>query len=480
MIPMRRIKKRLRRINRHFSLHTRLCAAFILFTLIVAALLWFVEVVLLEKTYYISKMREVESTAASLASAMGSSTAEEFHSYLTSLSVGNQTCIEIIDGSGRILYERDVMDRKCLLHGRENSVYYLLSTLAASESGTIRLHMFDEEINADTLVFGTLLWKGEKITGCILLNTPLEPVGSTVRLLKEVLKVFTALVLVIGMMISFYLSSRLSDPIVRLTRSAQRFANGDFNTRFEGGSYREVDELARMLTYAENQISKVDTMQRDLVANVSHDLRTPLTMLKAYAEMIRDLSGDNPEKRNAHLQIIIEETDRLTMLVSDILDLSKLENGSMQLEKTTFDISARMQDIITRYKGVSQKMGYHVHFSPAPSIEVTCDAGKIERVVCNLIHNAINYTGEDKTIYVRQLNTPDGVCIEVEDTGEGIGEDKIDKIFDKYYRSENHKREVVGTGLGLSIVKAILKLHGYRYGVRSQLGKGSVFWFIIG
>ncbi len=466
-------------MRRHFSLHTRLCCAFLLFTLIVSGLLWFVEVVLLEKTYYISKMREVETTAYSLATAMRSSTTEDFHSYLTSLSVGNQTCIEIIDGSGRVLYERDVMDRKCLLHGRENSMYYLLSTLASSENGTIRLHMFDEQINADTLVFGTLLWEGNEVTGCILLNTPLEPVGSTVSLLKEVLKAFTVLLLVIGMVISFYLSSRLSDPIVRLTRSAQRLAHGDYNTRFEGGSYREVDELARMLTYAENQISKVDTLQRDLVANVSHDLRTPLTMLKAYAEMIRDLSGDNPEKRNAHLQIIIEETDRLTMLVTDILDLSKLENGSMQLEKTTFDISARMQDIITRYKGVSQKMGYHIRFTPAEPVEVTCDGGKIERVICNLIHNAINYTGEDKTIYVRQLNTPDGVRIEVEDTGDGIEEDKIDKIFDKYYRSENHKREVVGTGLGLTIVKAILKLHGYRYGVRSQLGKGSVFWFII-
>lgn len=476
---MRRIKGRIGRIRRHLSLHTRLCAGFIFFTLIVSGLLWFVEVVLLEKTYYISKMREVETTAYSLADAMQSSTTEEFHSYLTSLSVGNQTCIEIIDGSGRVLYERDVMDRKCLLHGRENSVYYLLSNLASSETGTIRLRMFDEQINADTLVFGTLLWEGNTITGCILLNTPLEPVGSTVSLIKEVLKAFTILVLVIGMAISFYLSSRLSSPIVRLTRSAQRFANGDYTTRFEGGSYREVDELARMLTYAEDQISKVDTLQRDLVANVSHDLRTPLTMLKAYAEMIRDLSGDNPEKRNAHLQIIIEETDRLTMLVTDILDLSKLENGSIQLEKTTFDISVRMQDIITRYKGVSRKMGYHIRFTPAEPVEVTCDGGKIERVICNLIHNAINYTGEDKTIYVRQLNTPDGVRIEVEDTGDGIEEDKIDKIFDKYYRSENHKREVVGTGLGLTIVKAILKLHGYRYGVRSQLGKGSVFWFII-
>ena len=96
-----------------------------------------------------------------------------------------------------------------------------------------------------------------------------------------------------------------------------------------------------------------------------------------------------------------------------------------------------------------------------------------------MINNAINYTGADKQVFVRQINQEDGVLIEIEDTGEGIEEDKIKLIFDKYYRSENHKREVVGTGLGLSIVKAVLKLHGYEYGVRSTLGKGSVFWFKI-
>ena len=256
-------------------------------------------------------------------------------------------------------------------------------------------------------------------------------------------------------------------------------AHGDYQTRFEGGSCREVDELARALTYAEQEISKADQMQRDLVANVSHDLRTPLTMLKAYAEMIRDLSGDNPEKRGKHLQVIIDETDRLTALVNDILDLSKLENGSQKLEPTTFDAAVWMEDIIARYKGVSEQMGYRISFTPDESRQVTCDAGKMERVVCNLINNAINYTGEDKQVFVRQVNTPEGVRIEVRDTGEGIPEDKIRKIFDKYYRSENHTREVVGTGLGLSIVKAILKLHGFPYGVSSKLGEGSVFWFQI-
>jgi signal transduction histidine kinase len=279
--------------------------------------------------------------------------------------------------------------------------------------------------------------------------------------------------------ISLYVSRKIAKPIENITKSAEKLAKGDFKTKFDGRGYLEAHRLADTLTYAENELSKVDTMQRDLIANISHDLRTPLTMLKAYAEMIRDLSGDNPKKRAEHLEIIINETDRLALLVNDVLDLSKLESGKQKLSCTSFDIRSKLSEIISRFKGISQKMGYHIHFMPDAERMVYCDVVKIEQVIYNLINNAINYTGADKQVYVRQINQSDGVLIEIEDTGDGIEEDKIKLIFDKYYRSENHKREVVGTGLGLSIVKAVLKLHNYDYGVKSVLGKGSIFWFKI-
>lgn len=460
----------------HMSLRAWLCMAFILFAVIVSALLWVLEIVLLQGFYYTSKIKETQKIAASIVNQYGS---DNFDQFLTSVSVSNQVCIEVLDEQGRVRYERDVMNDKCLLHGPHNYLNALMIKLQTNGDGMVSFSSYDEHLGLETLVLGVTLYRGQEVQGYLFLNTVLEPVGSAVNILKELLIMVTVLLLVIGVLIAVYLSDWLSVPIVRLTRSARRLAHGDFNTRFVGGSYREVDDLARSLTYAEQQLSRVDSMQRDLIANVSHDLRTPLTMLKAYAEMIRDLSGDNPVKRNAHLQVIIDETDRLTMLVNDILDLSKLENGSIKPEMQTFDITARMQDIIARYKGVSEKMGYHIHFQPDEPMQVTCDPAQIERVICNLINNAINYTGEDKNVYVRQLNTPEGVRIEVQDTGHGIEEDKIQKIFDKYYRSENHKREVVGTGLGLSIVKAILKMHEFHYGVSSKIGEGSVFWFLI-
>ena len=243
---------------------------------------------------------------------------------------------------------------------------------------------------------------------------------------------------------------------------------------------QDFNQMAERLQQSIAQTEREERNRKELIAGISHDLRTPLTMMKAYAEMIRDLSGNNPVKREQHLNIIIEETDRLTQLVNDMLDLSKLESGAQKLDYSTFDIAQCMEEIVHRYEGVSERMGYHIHLTLDKSCMVRCDESKIDRVIGNLINNAINYTSkEDKQVFVTQRNLPQCVRIEVRDTGDGIEEDKIKLIFDKYYRSENHKREVVGTGLGLSIVKEILKMHNYNYGVNSKLGEGSTFWFEI-
>ena len=458
------------------TLRFKIGAWFVLFIAIIAGVLWFLETEVLARIYYNSKIKETEQVALMIAEKCQTESVDEFRMTLNQTSYEYQVCISVFDGKERRAWERDILYDNCLLHGYGNHAYRYVTELSSSETGTICLTEYDEKINMDTVVVGAVIGDGD---GCVLLNAVLEPVGSTVRFQKRIILIFVVVLLIIGVLIAVILSSHLTVPLVKITDSAKRMAHGDYETKFEGGGCREVDELAEALTYAEQEISKADSMQRDLVANVSHDLRTPLTMLKAYAEMIRDLSGDNPKKRNAHLQVIIDETDRLTALVNDILDLSKLENGSQKLEMKEIDVTIWMTDIIARYKGVSEQMGYHISFTPDEHCQVQCDPAKMERVVCNLINNAINYTGDDKQVFVTQINTENAVRIEVRDTGSGIEKDKIQKIFDKYYRSENHTREVVGTGLGLSIVKAILKLHSFNYGVRSKLGEGSVFWFEI-
>ncbi|WP_296573869.1 HAMP domain-containing sensor histidine kinase [Ruminococcus sp.] len=470
--------KHFRHAKSKISLKFKIWLYFVIFTVIVLALLWIFQIFFLERFYKGIKARTAVESMDIIAESFMSDNKDEFYRTVDEVALENELCVEVTDRYGRHIYKKHVL-ADCIIHNLNNENNRIIDEIDDSENGIIKKMPQNKRTGAPTLICGMRLGSAKAPQGYLIINSALAPVEATVAIIKRQLMFITTLLIIIAFIISLYLAKRISAPIDRITKSAERLAKGDFTTKFDGRGYLEAKKLADTLTYAEKELSKVDMMQRDLIANVSHDLRTPLTMLKAYAEMIRDLSGDNPVKRNEHLEIIISETDRLALLVNDMLDLSKLESGRQKLTPSEFGISGKLSEIIDRFKGLSEKNGYTINFTPDEERIVCCDTVKIEQVIYNLINNAINYTGDDKQVFVRQINTDDGVIVEVEDTGDGIEEDKIKLIFDKYYRSENHKREVVGTGLGLSIVKAVLKMHNYDYGVRSTLGKGSTFWFKI-
>ena len=221
-----------------------------------------------------------------------------------------------------------------------------------------------------------------------------------------------------------------------------------------------------------------DTRQRDLIANVSHDLKTPLTMIRSYAEMIRDLSGDNPEKRDAHLQVIIDETERMNQLVSDMASVSAMRTNKVVLEKEIFDLSSVAASILASYQLLQEQEGYNFVFNAPKDCFVCADKNKIEQVISNLTSNAIKYCGEDKTVIVNIKRTGKKWRLDVSDNGPGIKAEELPHVWDRYYKtSTNYVRPTSGTGLGLAIVKEILTLHCSNYGVDSEVGKGSTFWF---
>ena len=241
----------------------------------------------------------------------------------------------------------------------------------------------------------------------------------------------------------------------------------------------EINELVDTLNYAKTELSKTDELKRDLMANVSHDLKTPLTMIKAYAEMVRDLTYKDEEKRNSNLNTIINETDRLNSLVNDILDLSALQ-ASNTLECSEFDLTQMIKQIISRFNILTEKENYSFVFNfPKEEIIVYADKKRIYQVIYNLINNAINYTGDDKKVFIEIEELAKTYKVNIKDTGKGIPKNEIKHIWDKYYHNEKkHKRNEYGTGLGLSIVKNILQNHHFKYGVESS-NKGTTFYFEI-
>ena len=216
------------------------------------------------------------------------------------------------------------------------------------------------------------------------------------------------------------------------------------------------------------------------MANVSHDLKTPLTMIKAYAEMVRDITYQDDEKRINNCNVIMNETDRLNLLVNDILDLSKLEADVKELDITNYDLVKEIKEIIKRYEIIKETENYNFILTLPKTALVNADKNKLNQVIYNLINNAINHTGKDKTVKINLVKKDKKYLLEVIDTGSGITKEELPLIWNKYYKSDKkHQRNVVGTGIGLSIVKSILEKHHFLYGVKSTINKGSNFYFYI-
>lgn len=310
----------------------------------------------------------------------------------------------------------------------------------------------------------------------LFVNAQLTPVDATVNTLRAELVWITVIMIVLSLGIALLISRKVSRSLIGLSASAKEMAGGNFDVHFDGTDYREVAELSDTLNMTARELGKSERLRRELIANVSHDLRTPLTMIIAYAEVMRDLPGENSPE---NVQVVIDEAERLTNLVNDMLDISKLQAGVLEKNATIYNLTESIQSVFARYNKLKEQDGYKIDFSYDQMVMVEADEYKIFQVIYNLVNNAINYTGDDKQIWVRQIVREDGyVRIEVTDSGEGIAPAALPYVWDRYYKvDKTHKRAVMGTGLGLSIVKNILELHDARYGVESEVGKGSTFWF---
>ncbi len=303
----------------------------------------------------------------------------------------------------------------------------------------------------------------------------ITPVSATVSTLRTQLYLITAIMFIFSVFLAGIISRRISKPIEDINRSALTLAEGKYDTRFSGKGFYEIIALSDTLNTAAVELGKVEGLRRDLLANVSHDLRTPLALIYSYAEMMNDFPGEiTPEQT----KMIMDETRRLTILVNDILDLSKYECEMEQLNRSKFNLTEKISETTERVGKLLTTDGFKIIFNHDKDVYVNADETKIDRAFYNILINAVNYSGDNRLITVLQKTTEDSVIIRIMDSGEGIAEDDLPFIWERYHKIDKiNKREATGTGFGLSIVKRIIELHGGSYGVVSEIGKGSTFWF---
>lgn len=326
-----------------------------------------------------------------------------------------------------------------------------------------------------TKVHEYTLEKGSKLS--LTFYAMITPVESTVSTLQLQLIIITVIVVFLAILLAIVISRRISRPIVQINQSAKALATGNYDTRFHGTGYLEIKELSDTLNTAAEELSKVDRLRRELIANISHDLRTPLSFIYSYAEMMHDFPEEvTPEQS----QIIMDETRRLTSLVNDMLDISILESGAAKLNKTYYNLTESLRNTVNRMNELIRHEGYRIDFVYDEDIAIFADELKITQALYNLLLNAITHCGEQKDVIVRQIVRENTVKVEVIDHGEGISEKDLPHIWERYYKvDKKHKRPIMGTGLGLSIVKKIIEMHEGVCGVESEEGKGSVFWFLL-
>ena len=475
-----------------FDRHSIGFKLFLYFTLLAAAILcilWLLQTVFLQGLYEGMMTRELERVADELAAAREAS---DFEGQLDRAALSNSILVYVIDANGVVTYSTDEhmsarrgermgmgtnigRGRGMMMFALPSDYADFIEKLNQSVDGRVTYTLGSETSDAKTLVLGVRL-----DDAVLYISTPLDPLNVTIGILRNQLLYVSIVALLMGLVVAFLIARRFTRPVTAITKQAEALAQGKFPESFDKGFCSELDKLSDTLTYASRELGKVEGLRRDLIANVSHDLRTPLTMIKAYAELIRDISGDNKIKREAHLAVIASEADRLTELVNDILALSQVQSGGMALNVKEMDVSSAVERVMSRFEPLFSREGYHFHAEIEPGQTGRADERRIDQVLYNLIGNAMNYIGSDGTVYVLVKGLEGAVRVEISDHGEGIAGEDLPRIWERYYKAQNHVRVKAGTGLGLSIVKGILELHGAKYGVKSQKGEGSTFWFELG
>ena len=318
---------------------------------------------------------------------------------------------------------------------------------------------------------GIAISKQQETMIVYFINTSTVPMDSTVKTANTLLWYTGVVVIFNTALLALILAFWITKPIERINETVKQFARYNYNVHFSGKGYKEVAELSDSLNLA----SKVDNLQKELIANISHDLRTPITLISGYAEAMRDLPSEMTEE---NLTVIIDESNRMKALVNDVLDITKIKEGLLPLNTERFSLTEAIETELIRYNALREKEGFQIDFQYDGNAVILADKTRITQVVYNLVNNAINYCGKDKRVVVKQTLTKHHVRISVTDTGEGIPPEQLPLIWDRYYKvDKTHKRASIGTGLGLSIVKEIVAGHAGSCGVQSTPGKGSTFWF---
>ncbi len=478
-----------RKTKKAASLKMKLFTYFALYFIIVIGLLFFFQVNYLEKTYELSRIIQIRRVARYVCDhkhisdniGMIEKKAAEYNAAIIIITEDSQRVLTV--NTAEIDYNISNMVMANLANITKDTHYQNDTFIFIENDNQILVVNSDYldlakkfKFNSKGVFFITEATDRFNRKIKVITYGSIAPVQATVIAIREQIYAIAVVMFILSVLLSMVIYRTISNPIKEINKKTKEITKGNYNVVFKQNDYEEIQELANSLNNMTEQLSRVEKMQKELIANVSHDLRTPLTMISGYGEVIRDIPNENTQE---NIQVIIDEANRLSKLVNNMLDASKLEATETILNIKSINVQEFIYEIYNSYSKMLESQGYHIILNCLEKqAYINADYIKLQQVLQNLINNAIKYGGEDKTVIINVEQRNKVIRFEIVDHGQGISEEQLPLIWNRYYKVDrNNTRSYDGSGLGLSIVKKILELHNVNYGVISQINKGTTFYF---
>lgn len=384
--------------------------------------------------------------------------------------------IWVIDYYGKIYGVSSESEKEWV--GKQISTEDIISVL----NGNIVTKMgeYDDLFGGPVLSVGMPIYINNKVQNAIFMHSPIYEINETLKEVYKIILTSMAVALLIVTILIYYTSQRISRPLTKINKITKRIASGEFHRRLDIKSNDEIGQLSASFNNMAQELEKIEEMRKEFIANVSHELRSPLTLIKGYMKGIMD-SDISEEKRKQYVNIAYEETERLTELINNLLDLSKMESGNYPLNIVKFDINELLRRNIIKFGNKLEEKDINVEVEFAKdSLAVFGEQESISQVVSNIIDNAIKFMNNNDNLTIETNIKDKKVFISIADTGVGISKEEQKNIWKRFYKGDKSRsRQVKGTGLGLPIVKEIIKNHKENIWVESEAGKGTKFIFTL-
>ena len=362
----------------------------------------------------------------------------------------------------------------------ENPVYVNNFNPADNIGGYYKVGNFYGMFDEDVLSVFAPITDGYQVLGYVTIHKSVSELKKLSEKLLTLSYYLFIILFVLSLIILIFFTSNVYRPLRKIKKATEEYAAGNLRYQFQIDSEDELGYLAASLNYMASELSKGEDNQKQLVANVSHDFRSPLTSIKGYSEAMLD-GTIPPELHNKYLEIVTNESDRLIKLTNSLLTLNNLNTEGMILELTDFDINTVIRKTLATFEGSCQKKKITVNLTlTGDQLFVKGDMSKIQQVLYNLLDNAIKFSNKNSEIFVETKEKHRKVFVSVKDQGIGIPKESLNQIWDRFYKTDlSRGKDKKGTGLGLSITREIIRAHGENINVISTEGEGTEFIFTL-